>query len=110
MVKAAIRRAFTVRGFSGCVGLVEIVGSDMTTFSVLVTGGCGFIGSNFIHYLLETDPHTCVVNFDALTYAGNPVNLASVAKDPRYRFVHGDITDRAAMRAVVGAGVQAIVH
>src|SRR4051812_47913481 len=78
--------------------------------SVMVTGGCGFIGSNFIQYLLETDPALTVVNFDALTYAGNLANLAGVADPSRYRFVHGDITDRAAVRAVVGSGVEAIIH
>jgi dTDP-glucose 4,6-dehydratase len=59
---------------------------------ILVTGGCGFIGSNFVLDWLaqETAP---VVNLDVLTYAGNPANLASVAADPRYTFVHGDITD-----------------
>ena len=47
--------------------------------SVLVTGGCGFIGSNFIRYLLETDPQVTVINFDCLTYAGNLQNLADIA-------------------------------
>ena len=51
-----------------------------------------------------------VVNFDALTYAGNPDNLADVAGDPRYRFVHGDITDREAVRCGLRTGVDAIVH
>ena len=61
---------------------------------ILVTGGAGFIGSNFILDWLagETTP---VVNLDKLTYAGNADNLAAVAADPRYRFVHGDINDRA---------------
>ncbi len=60
---------------------------------VLVTGGCGFIGSNFIRHLLGTDPRVSVVNLDALTYAGNPENLADVEAGyaERYRFVHGDI-------------------
>jgi dTDP-glucose 4,6-dehydratase len=77
---------------------------------VLVTGGCGFIGSNFIRHLLETDPDLAVVNFDKLTYAGNLANLADLAASPRYQFIHGDITDRAAVRKAVGAGVQAIVN
>ena len=77
--------------------------------AVLVTGGCGFIGSNFIHYLLEAEPEATVVNFDALTYAGNLANLADLAGHPRYRFVHGDITDRAAVRPAV-RGVSAIIH
>ena len=60
--------------------------------SVLVTGGCGFIGSNFVLDWLANE-NAPVVNLDALTYAGNPANLASVVDDPRYTFVHGDICD-----------------
>jgi dTDP-glucose 4,6-dehydratase len=78
--------------------------------TVMVTGGCGFIGSNFIHHLLASDPGVTVVNFDCLTYAGNPANLASVEHDPRYRFVRGDITDREAVRAAVGQGVDGLIH
>ena len=59
----------------------------------LVTGGCGFIGSNFILRLLAERPDARVVNLDKLTYAGNPDNLREVADDPRYTFVHGDICD-----------------
>jgi dTDP-glucose 4,6-dehydratase len=66
--------------------------------TLLVTGGCGFIGSNFIHYLLETDPNVAVVNLDCLTYAGNPANLAGLAGNPRYRFVKASITDGDAVR------------
>ena len=55
--------------------------------TMLVTGGCGFIGSNFIHYVLEHDPEVAVVNFDCLTYAGNLANLANLAAHPRYQFV-----------------------
>ncbi|MEK7647736.1 MAG: dTDP-glucose 4,6-dehydratase [Patescibacteria group bacterium] len=58
-----------------------------------VTGGAGFIGANFIQYILRTHQDAKVVNFDALTYAGNLENLVSVAADPRYRFVQGDITN-----------------
>jgi dTDP-glucose 4,6-dehydratase len=78
--------------------------------TLLVTGGCGFIGSNLIHYLLQTDPGVRVVNFDCLTYAGNPDNLQAVAGHPRYRFVRGDITDPRAVRAVVADGAEAILH
>jgi dTDP-glucose 4,6-dehydratase len=77
--------------------------------SVLVTGGCGFIGSNFIHHLLETDPEVAVVNLDCLTYAGNLANLASVANSPRYRFVRGSITDRDTVRSAM-AGVEAVFN
>ncbi len=72
--------------------------------TVVVTGGCGFIGSNFIHYLLDAEPDVHVVNVDCLTYAGNLANLADVAGNPRYQFVKADITDCDAMRqAVKGA-------
>src|SRR4051812_34713695 len=64
----------------------------------LVTGGAGFIGSNLVHHLLEIDPESKVVVYDRLTYAGNLDNLADVANDPRYRFVHGDICDRDRVR------------
>jgi dTDP-glucose 4,6-dehydratase len=78
--------------------------------SVLVTGGCGFIGSNFVRYLLETDPSLTVVNFDSLTYAGNLANLADVAEQHRYRFVKGDITDPDQVRAAIRDGVQAVIN
>ncbi|MHC4350531.1 MAG: GDP-mannose 4,6-dehydratase, partial [Planctomycetota bacterium] len=58
---------------------------------VLVTGGAGFIGSNFIRFLHERRPQWRIVNYDALTYAGNPVNLADLSGDPHYLFVHADI-------------------
>ncbi len=62
--------------------------------NILVTGGAGFIGSNFIHYLLEKYPEVKITNLDALTYAGNLENLKSVENNPNYKFVHGDITDK----------------
>jgi dTDP-glucose 4,6-dehydratase len=65
---------------------------SMTRF--LITGGAGFIGSHFIHALLESDPDAKVTNLDLLTYAGNPDNLIDLAGNPRYSFVHGDICDR----------------
>ena len=61
---------------------------------VMVTGGAGFIGSNFVHYLLETYDDIFIVNYDKLTYAGNLDNLKDVEDDSRYRFVKGDICDR----------------
>ncbi len=78
--------------------------------SIVVTGGCGFIGSNFVRYVLETAPDVSVVNFDLLTYAGNLANLDDVASHPRYRFVRGDITDRDAVRDVLAGGVQGIIN
>lgn len=64
--------------------------------NVLVTGGSGFIGSSFIRYLLQRVPsfHGTCVNLDLLTYAGNPANLQSIEKDPRYIFQHGDICNQ----------------
>ncbi len=61
--------------------------------TIIVTGGAGFIGSNFILRWLEQES-AAVVNLDFLTYAGNPANLATLSDDPRYHFVHGDINDR----------------
>jgi dTDP-glucose 4,6-dehydratase len=76
----------------------------------VVTGGCGFIGSNFIHHLLAGDEHVHVVNLDCLSYAGNPDNLADLAGQPRYRFVKGDITDRELVRQVFSQGVHGVIH
>jgi dTDP-glucose 4,6-dehydratase len=71
---------------------------------ILVTGGCGFVGSNFIRRTLEAHADRTVVNVDKLTYAGNPANLAGVEHDPRYRFVRGDIADAETMDAVLAEG------
>jgi dTDP-glucose 4,6-dehydratase len=68
---------------------------------LLVTGGAGFIGSNFIRYWIARHPQDRVVNLDVLTYAGNLENLAAVESTPGYRFVHGDITDRACVAGVL---------
>lgn len=77
---------------------------------LLVTGGCGFIGSNYIRCLLETDPEISLINLDALTYAGNPANLTDVAANPRYRFVRGDITDRDTVRSLMHSGISGVVN
>ncbi|MDB4410025.1 GDP-mannose 4,6-dehydratase, partial [Gammaproteobacteria bacterium] len=60
---------------------------------LLVTGGAGFIGSNFVRYWTQQHPADRVVNLDALTYAGNLENLVDVEAAPGYRFVHGNIAD-----------------
>jgi len=65
----------------------------MKTKNILVTGGSGFIGSNFIRHVIETNQDWNIVNLDALTYAGNPLNLSDLMENKRYEFVHGDITD-----------------
>jgi len=69
--------------------------------SVLVTGGAGFIGSNFVHYMLERYPDYRVVVLDKLTYAGNPDNLRDLEQNPRYHFVRGDICDIALVEQVM---------
>lgn len=76
---------------------------------ILVTGGAGFIGSNFIRYWLDKYPQDEVINLDLLTYAGNPDNLLSVAGRPNYRFVKGDICDAALVGSLLD-GVELIVH
>ena len=74
---------------------------------ILVTGGCGFIGSAFVHMALERGAE--VVNLDRLTYAGNPANVADVADHPAYSFVHADIADSAAVAGAI-AGCDAVVN
>src|SRR4051794_5337257 len=64
----------------------------------LICGGAGFIGSTFTRLVLERFADAEVVVLDALTYAGNPANLASVRDDPRFRFIHGNIRDRETVR------------
>ncbi|MEI8103621.1 MAG: dTDP-glucose 4,6-dehydratase [Candidatus Moraniibacteriota bacterium] len=76
---------------------------------LLITGGAGFIGSNFIHYILKKYPEDSAVNLDALTYAGNIENLKLIENDPRYTFVRGDICDEKLVNKLV-ADVDAVVH
>ncbi len=76
----------------------------------VVTGGAGFIGSAFIRLVLSARPDVRIVNLDALTYAGNLANLRDVEHDSRYRFVHGDICDAAAVETAIGSGAGAIVN
>lgn len=76
---------------------------------ILVTGGAGFIGSNFILYMMEKYPDYSIVNLDKLTYAGNLENLKSVESNPKYQFIKGDICDR---EIVIQAmkGCDAVIH
>jgi dTDP-glucose 4,6-dehydratase len=76
---------------------------------ILVTGGAGFIGSNFIRIALASGKGYSIVNFDKLTYAGNLANLESIADNPLYSFVKGDICDTAAVEAAM-QGCDAVVH
>jgi dTDP-glucose 4,6-dehydratase len=77
---------------------------------LLITGGAGFIGSNFIRHLLASREDLELINFDKLTYAGNLENLADVANDGRYRFVRGDIAEADSVAAVLAGGCDAIVN
>jgi dTDP-glucose 4,6-dehydratase len=77
---------------------------------LLVTGGAGFIGSNFIRHLLTTRRDVDIVNFDKLTYAGNPESLSDLSSDPRYDFVRGDVNDRVAVSEVFKRGFDAVVN
>ena len=77
---------------------------------VLITGGAGFIGSNFIRYILKNHPDYRIINLDKLTYAGNLENLADLDGEPRHEFTHGDICDPSCVRAVLAGGVDAVVN
>jgi dTDP-glucose 4,6-dehydratase len=77
---------------------------------ILVTGGCGFIGSNFIRYLLESYPDDSLINVDKLTYAGNLENLSDISHSPRYSFIRGDIAEASRMEELISKGVDAIVN
>lgn len=76
---------------------------------LLITGGAGFIGSNFILYWLANHPQDQVVNFDKLTYAGNLENLKEVEKNPNYSFVRGDICNTSNVESAMN-GVDTVVH
>lgn len=76
---------------------------------ILVTGGAGFIGSNFIHWWFKNHPEDEIVNIDKLTYAGNLENLEDLSHLPNYTFVHGDICDKEAVSKVMD-GVDIVVH
>ena len=77
---------------------------------ILVTGGAGFIGSNFIRYMLSNYDEIEIVNFDLLTYAGRSENLGDVGTDSRYRFVHGDIRERKAIEPLMKEKFDLIVN
>ena len=79
--------------------------------ALLVTGGAGFIGSNFVRYWLAQHPQDQVINLDALTYAGNLQSLRDVEDNPHYRFVHGDICDRPLLEQLFAKeGIDRVVH
>lgn len=77
---------------------------------LLVTGGAGFIGSNFVMYMLDQHPDYEIINVDALTYAGNLENLKSLERNQRHTFVKADITDAAEMDRLIGQGIDVVVN
>ncbi|RYL93946.1 dTDP-glucose 4,6-dehydratase [Sporolactobacillus sp. THM19-2] len=78
---------------------------------LLVTGGAGFIGSNFVHHMIRLHPEDTVVNYDLLTYAGNLENLKDVENHPNYHFVHGDIRNRELLEHVINQfGIDTVVN
>lgn len=77
---------------------------------ILITGGAGFIGSNFVMYMLNQHPNYKIVNVDALTYAGNMENLKAIENNPNYTFVKADITDLETMESLISQDVDAIVN
>jgi len=77
---------------------------------LLVTGGAGFIGSNFIHHILNEHPNWGIINLDKLTYAGNLENLKDIENDPRYHFVKGDIADRELVNNLLQDNFDVIVN
>lgn len=77
--------------------------------NLLITGGAGFIGSNFIRYWLENHKDDKVVNIDKLTYAGNLENLKDIETNPNYTFIHGDICDQEVVKKAL-SGVDTVVH
>ena len=81
----------------------------MRTLKLLITGGCGFIGSNFIRNMLEKYPDYKITNLDKLTYAGNPDNLKDIESNPNYTFVKGDICDTDVVSKVM-QDVDQVIH
>ena len=77
---------------------------------LLVTGGAGFIGSNFIHYMLEEQKDVQILNFDCLSYAGNLANLSQLSSHPRYTFMRGDITSVQDVERCISQGIDAVIN
>src|SRR5690348_4399944 len=82
-------------------GHINIRSRMMAAHTILVTGGAGFIGSNFVHYLLQNTDDINIIVFDKLTYAGNMENLSAILDDPRLSFVQGDICDADVVQKVM---------
>lgn len=78
--------------------------------NILVTGGCGFIGSHFVHHLLRSDPDCNIFNLDNLSYAGDTARLKDIEEDSRYHFIKGDIRDIEDIEKVVSQGIDTVIH
>ncbi len=79
--------------------------------SILITGGAGFIGSNFVPYFLDNHPEFELINLDKLTYAGNLQNLSEVERNSRYKFIHGDICDRSLVEKIFSDfDIHGVIH
>jgi len=79
--------------------------------NVLITGGAGFIGSNFVRFLLKEEPEVQIVNLDALTYAGSLENLKELPDPDRHTFIHGDICDRQLVEALIrNHQIDTVIH
>lgn len=77
---------------------------------ILVTGGAGFIGSNFVTYMVKKYAHYEIINLDSLTYAGNLENLKEIEGKENYRFIKGDITDRQSLQPLFESGIDAVIN
>ncbi|WP_066297121.1 dTDP-glucose 4,6-dehydratase [Bacillus sp. FJAT-29937] len=77
---------------------------------VLITGGAGFIGSNFVHYMVKKYPEYTVINLDSLTYAGNLETLKKVEEEPNYHFIHGDITNHELIDSIFHNGIDTVIN
>lgn len=77
---------------------------------LLITGGCGFMGSHAVRYFLHTYPDCEIINLDKLTYSGNPENLRDIEQNPHYHFIRGDIVDSIMVADVMGRGIDVVLN
>ena len=99
------------RGIEGDDGENFLISAAHSPRNVLVTGGAGFIGANFVEHLLDTDSEVNVITLDSLTYAGSLDNLAGVMSNPRHQFVKGDITDASLVNRLINdKQIDTVIH